>query len=101
MATISLLASPKANLLQTPVAPRSHARIVKTLESEDMEPLKALNFSQLESDESDDDNTIQVTTSKLPVPLLPPAELEMGWPTSHEIQPVCQISTNTRVSTKL
>lgn len=116
MATISPLASPKANLfkLQTPMAPRSHARIVRILEDDDEEPLKAPDFSQLGGDESDDYYTIQATASKLPVPLLQPAELETGWSTSLTIQPilnvhpskytptatVSQISTNTQVSTE-
>jgi hypothetical protein len=105
MATISPLASPKANILLTPMAPRSHARIVRILESEDMEPLKAPNFSQLGSDESDDDYTIRAMASKSPVLLLQPAELETGWSTTIDPQKgpnpvtVHYISTNTQVST--
>jgi hypothetical protein len=111
MAIISLLATPKANRFWTPMAPRSHARIVRFLDSEDKdededededddgEPLKAPNFSQLQvgSDESDDD-IILATASKLPVLLLPSAELEAGWSTSSKYMSAAErpLKMNTR-----
>ena len=54
MAAISLLATPKVNILQTSMAPRSHARIVRILEDENEKPLKGSGSSQLGSDSDDD-----------------------------------------------
>lgn len=76
MAIITLLATPKVNILQTPMAPRSHARIVKILkdggededsdEDSDEKVLKA-NFSRLGSESDDSDDIIQEDKDENPL----------------------------------